>query len=98
MSTIGKSILKGAKEALAYAKGQKKGAKTHKIKVPKQVDVRAIRDKLHMTRREFADKFGFSIRTLEKWEQGIRLPETSARAYLTVITHKPKIVESILHC
>lgn len=97
MSKVGESLLKGAKEALAYAKGQTTGHKTHKIKVPAQVDVRSIRIKLHMSRREFADHFGFSIRTLEKWEQGIRQPEGSARAYLVVIDRNPKAVERALN-
>lgn len=92
MSKVGKSILKGAQEALAYAKGNRHGSKTHRVKVPKSVDVRAIREKLDMTRAEFAARFGFSIRTLEKWEQGIRQPEGAARAYLVVIHHNPEAV------
>ncbi len=97
MSKIGESLLKGAEEALTYARGQTKGHKIHKIKVPKQVDVRSIRVKLHMSRREFADHFGFSIRTLEKWEQGVRQPEGAARAYLVVIDRNPKAVEKALN-
>jgi len=96
MSQVGKSLLQGAEEALAYAKGQTKGAQSHKVKIPKQVDVRAIRVKLHMTRNEFAEHFGFSIRTLEKWEQGARQPEGAARAYLVVIAKNPKAVEAAL--
>ena len=96
MSKIGESLLRGAEEALAYAKGQKRKAKTHRVKVPLQVDVRGIRDKLHMTRREFADSFGFSLRTLEKWEQGVRQPEGAARAYLVVIARNPVAVETAL--
>ncbi|MDR3625215.1 MAG: hypothetical protein P4L45_00175, partial [Ignavibacteriaceae bacterium] len=49
--------------------------------------VSAIRDSLHMSRKAFCDAFGFSIRTLEKWERGERLPESPARAYLTVIAN-----------
>jgi putative transcriptional regulator len=96
MSKIGESVLRGAEEALAYARGQKTGAKTHKIRVPSHIDVRAIRVKLHMSRDEFANHFGFSIRTLEKWEQGARQPEGAARAYLTVIARNPQAVESAL--
>ncbi|MBS0290739.1 MAG: transcriptional regulator [Proteobacteria bacterium] len=96
MSKIGESILQGATEALEYAKGNKRSAKTHKVYVPKHVDVRAIREKLHMTRGEFADCYGFALRTLEKWEQGVRQPEGAARAYLCVIAHSPKTVESAL--
>lgn len=96
MSTVAESLLRGAAEALNYAKGQDIAAKTHKVKIPQQIDVRALRNKLHMTRNEFADNFGFSIRTLEKWEQGIRQPEGAARAYLTVIARNPKVVEAAL--
>jgi putative transcriptional regulator len=96
MSKIGESLLKGANEALAYASGHKKDAKTHNIKIPAQVNVRAIRNKLHMSRREFANNFGFSIRTLEKWEQGVRHPEGATRAYLIVIKRNPKAVELAL--
>lgn len=96
MSKVGESLLRGAREALLYSHGHKKGSKTHVFKVPEQVDVRAIRNKLHLSRHEFAHRFGFSLRTLEKWEQGLRRPEMAARAYLIVIARKPKIVESAL--
>ncbi|WP_202967531.1 helix-turn-helix domain-containing protein [Legionella brunensis] len=39
-----------------------------------------------MSRQQFSEEFGFSVRTLKKWERGERLPEASARAYLTVIS------------
>lgn len=97
MSKVGESLVRGAQEALAYAKGHKKRVKTHKINVPKQVNVRAIRDQLHMSRDEFAESFGFSIRTLEKWEQGIRQPKGPTRAYLTVIARKPEAVKMALN-
>lgn len=66
MSKVDQSVLQGAEEALSYAKGNKRGTKTPKVKVPKIINVRAIREKLQMIRDEFADHFGFSIRTLEK--------------------------------
>ncbi len=96
MSKLSKSLLQGAKEALAYAKKEKTGAKTHKVSIPQKVDVKKIRLELHLTRKQFADKYGFSIRTLEKWEQGIRQPEGAARAYLVVIARDHKAVELAL--
>lgn len=96
MSDVGKSLLKGARQALAYAKGKKLKAKTHKVIVPIEVDVKTIRHDLDMNRKEFCDNFGFSIRTLEKWEQGIRQPEGPARAYLIVIAHNPNAVVKAL--
>jgi putative transcriptional regulator len=96
MSKIGESLLRGAKQALAHARGKKIKAKIHKVVVPQQVNVKAIRLKLHLSRQEFADRYGFSIRTLEKWEQGIRAPESAARAYLVVIDRNHKAVEAAL--
>lgn len=46
-----------------------------------------------MSRSEFSSHFGFNLRTIEKWEQGVRQPDGSARAYLTVISKNPKPVE-----
>ncbi len=97
MSNVGNSLLKGAQEALNYARGDKQGARTHqKVKIPLQIDVCNIRMSLDMSRAEFSDKFGFSLRTLEKWERGERLPQGPARAYLTVIAKNPRAVQKAL--
>jgi putative transcriptional regulator len=96
MSKIGESLLKGAIEALDHAHGKKTKVKVHKVTIPKHIDVKAIRLKLHLTRQEFSNMYGFSIRTLEKWEQGIREPDGAARAYLVVIDRNHKAVESAL--
>jgi len=97
MSKIGESLLKGANEALAHARGKKSKAKTHKVLVPQHVDVKAIRLKLHLSQQQFANRFGFSVRTLEKWEQGVREPDTATRAYLTIIDRNHKAVEAALN-
>lgn len=96
MSKVGESLLRGAQEALAYAKKEKVKAKTHNILVPKDIDVKAIRRQLQLTQQAFAERYGISRRTLEKWEQGTRQPERTARAYLLVIQHNPEAVESAL--
>ena len=96
MSEIGESLIRGAMEALEYAKGQQDGSVTHKVVVPAQIDVAAIRNKMHMSRQKFSDEFGFSVRTLEKWERGERMPETPTRAYLMVIANNPDAVISAL--
>lgn len=97
MSEVGKSLIQGLEEALEYARGQPKGAIVHKVNVPEEIDVTAIREKLHMSRKKFSDEFGFSIRTLEKWERGERSPEGPARAYLTVIDKDSRAVMAALH-
>lgn len=97
MTSVGESLLKGAQEALAYAKGRSKAAISHKIAVPNQIDVLAIRNNLHMSRKAFSDEFGFSLRTLEKWERCERIPEGPTRAYLLVISKNPDAVRQALH-
>lgn len=97
MSDIGKSLIQGLEEAFDYINGQKNGVITHKVNVAEKIDVLAIRKKLHMNRQKFADEFGFSKRTVEKWERGERLPEGPTRAYLTVIEKNPSAVIAALH-
>lgn len=92
MSKVGESLLKGAEEALLYAKGNRKHANTKKVKIEDDIDVFDIRQNLNMSREEFSGEFGFSLRTLEKWERGERLPTGPTRAYLTVIARDPRAV------
>ena len=52
--------------------------------------------RLGLTQKEFALKFGFSVGTLRHWEQGQRMPEGPARVLLTIIDHDPVAVEKAL--
>lgn len=42
MENVGKSLLKGAGQALAYAKGKKIKARAHKVSMPTEADVKSI--------------------------------------------------------
>ena len=95
MSDVGYSILKGAKEALAYARGEAVEGE-YRVHIPTKLDVAAIRKGLGMTQPEFAVAFGFSVNTVRHWEQGTRAPEGPARAYLTVIERDPEAVRQAL--
>ncbi|HYD98213.1 MAG TPA: helix-turn-helix domain-containing protein [Alphaproteobacteria bacterium] len=95
MTKIGDSILRGLEEAVAYAGGTADKA-AYRRHVPERVDVRAIRGRLGLTQAAFCARFGFSLDTLRKWEQGVRQPEGPARAYLKVIDRNPAAVEAAL--
>jgi hypothetical protein len=69
----------------------------YKVSVPTDVDVKAIRGRLNMTQAKFSDTFGFSLDAVKHWEGGRRTPESSARAFLTVISRNPQAVISALH-
>ena len=61
------------------------------------LDVCQIRQKYHLTQADFSKLFGFSLRTLQQWEQGRRTPQGSARILLKVIDYAPEIVHKALH-
>lgn len=90
MSKAGESILRGAREALAYARGETEdGFVAH---VPRRIDVRAVRRRVGLSQARFAARFGFSLDALRNWEQGRRQPDLAARAFLTVIDREPDAV------
>ncbi len=66
--------------------------KFKRVHPPKEINVKAIREKLHISQKEFAGYFGVSVRTLQEWEQHRRTPTTIARNFLKVIDKAPKAV------
>ncbi len=93
MTKAGDSILKGAREAQAYAEGERDGYKVH---IPEHVDVKAIRASTGMSQAKFAARYGFSPDSIRNWEQGRRQPDVAARAYLLVIASEPEAVDRAL--
>ena len=89
MSKAGQSILRGARQSSAYARGERDGFVAH---VPDDVDVAAIRSRLGLSQAEFAARFGFKLDALQNWEQGRRYPDAAARAFLSVIDREPDAV------
>ncbi|MGO8865862.1 MAG: helix-turn-helix domain-containing protein [Alphaproteobacteria bacterium] len=93
MSKSGRSILRGARQALAYARGAREGFVAH---VPEEVDVATIRKRLGLSQADFAMRFGFKLDAVQNWEQGRRRPEGAARAFLRVIEREPAAVQRAL--
>jgi putative transcriptional regulator len=94
MTSVFQDLKNGLKEVDAFLSGETEG---YKVSVPTDVDVKAIRGRLHMTQSKFSDMFGFSLDAVKHWEGGRRTPEASARAFLTVISKNPAAVLSALH-
>ena len=95
MSKIGASILRGFEEAIAFAEGTA-DVSLYRVHIPPDIDIKAIRGRLGLTQQEFASRFGFNITTLSHWEQGRRVPDGTARAYLRVIDREPQAVQKAL--
>ncbi len=96
MSKAGKEIIAGAEQALAYIKGDKTRGRAYRVRT-RDIDVKAIREKLHMTQEVFAETFAIPVSTLKKWETNNRVPEGPAKAYLMVIEKNPSAVKKALH-
>lgn len=60
------------------------------------VNVKKIREKLHLSQVKFATYFGVSVRTIQDWEQHRHNPNRTARNFLTVISKEPKAVQRAL--
>jgi putative transcriptional regulator len=94
VSKLGTRLIKAAKEARAFARGEiTDGFVVH---VPDDVDVKRLRKKLKCSQSEFSKRFGFAIDAVQDWEQHRRTPDRTARVYLTVIAREPEAVKRAL--
>jgi putative transcriptional regulator len=58
--------------------------------------VKVLRQRLGMTRAEFAEAFRLPIATLLDWEQHRGMPDAPARALLLAIERDPKVMRQLL--
>jgi len=56
------------------------------------VDIKRIRNRLHVSQSQFSLMIGVSKSTLQNWEQGRRQPEGAAKALLRVVDKQPQAV------
>ena len=94
-SKMGKRLIAAMKEVVDHVEGRA-ALPMRYVEVPEDVDVRAIRSRLGLSQAEFSRLYVVRPRSLQKWEQGRRRPESAARAYLTVINRNPEAVEKAL--
>ena len=82
-------LVASLKEGSAILQGTSPAARAFDVK---PVDVKRIRNEYHLTQREFAAMMGVSVRTLQNWEQGRRVPDGPARVLLQVAARHPQAV------
>lgn len=92
-NAAGRRILKGANQILDYLRGDQTQAQTISIEKP---DLRGLRAKLKLSQEQFAEVYGIPLRTVQSWEQGVRHPDATARAYLKTIERIPAQVRNAL--
>jgi putative transcriptional regulator len=82
------------KEAIAIKQGKHPASRTTLLSEP---DAKQVRDKLELSREQFAILIGVSERTIEKWEQGVARPSGAARSLLIVADKNPEAVLNALY-
>lgn len=87
----GVELEQAARDILAHVKGEK-AFPTRRFVLPDPIDVKRIREATKMTQAEFARAFCINPRSLQDWEQGCRSPDTTTRAYLSVIARDREAV------
>lgn len=94
-ASLGDLVVRGLNEGISHARGETV-LPTRTVYIPETVDVHAIRERTGLSQSRFADRYGFSLRTLQEWEQGRARPDNAVRAYLLVIDRDRTAVEKAL--
>lgn len=87
---FGHELIASLQEAVAIMRDDKEPARVHLP--PDVVNVRALRDRLGLSRAAFAERFGLAVAAVRDWEQGLRRPDPAARVLLLVIARSPEVV------
>ena len=85
---IGIEILQGIREVKAHKAG-KIALRSHELAKP--APPKNIRAKLHLSQSAFAGLMGVSLRTVQDWEQGRRVPSGPAKSLLRIAEHHPEV-------
>jgi putative transcriptional regulator len=87
---VADELVASLEEAAAILRGEQDAARVHLP--PGWIDVRAIRERLGLSRAAFAERFGLAVAAVRDWEQGLRRPDPAARVLLLVIARTPEAV------
>ena len=85
---IGLEILEGIREIKAYKAG-KVDLRTRELTEPSTPQ--EIRKQLDLSQAAFAGLMGVSLRTVQDWEQGRRVPSGPAKSLLRIAEQRPEV-------
>ena len=103
MSKLFKGLKKGLKDALAFSE-RKITLKTELIEIPEPPsdynadDIRRIREKGHYSQGIFAKVLNVSVKTVQSWEAGTRVPSHATLRLLEIVDkgfYRPQIARSV---
>ena len=88
---VGREIEAALGEVLSHVRGEA-ALPCRIVDDPAAEHILALRKRMKLSRRKFADRFGLDARALQDWEHGRRVPDRAARVLLTVIDRDPEAV------
>jgi putative transcriptional regulator len=86
-------LLESVREGAAILRGEQQPSRTFTIQEP---DVKEIRERYNLSQGQFASLLGISVKTLQNWEQGRRIPRGPARVLLQVAAKHPEAVWDVV--
>jgi DNA-binding transcriptional regulator YiaG len=90
-------LVESLKEAGAISRGEIPASRQFLIGDGDSLDVRGVREHAGLSQNEFANLMHVSVKTLQNWEQGRRVPTGAAVALLHVFKKAPDVVVKALN-
>lgn len=85
-------------EALEYSRGAQVNARTTVLPAPPEPmskqEIIELRQRLNCSQAVFARLLNVSVKTVQAWEQGVRVPSDAALKLLSVAKHHPEALLS----
>ena len=103
-SELGRKLIAGLEQAIAYERGEFEPPRVRRLPLsarqtavakPPRYDaarIQAIRDRLALSQRVFAEALNVSPATVRAWEQGARVPEGPTRRLLEIAEEAPEVL------
>jgi len=91
-------MMESAEQALAYERGARAGYRVTQVAVPKppqpmsSTQITQLRKRLKYSQSVFARVLNVSTKTVQAWEQGVRVPSDAALKLLTIAKNRPEVL------
>jgi putative transcriptional regulator len=85
----------GLEEGIAHANGELTLKTVDVPEAPPEIDAKtlvALREQAEMSQAVFAKVLYVSAKTVQSWEQGVRVPSRAARRLIHIFTEQPGVV------
>jgi putative transcriptional regulator len=86
-------LVASVREGGKILRGKAKPSRSFVVETP---NVKKIRSTYKLSQPEFAALMGISVKTLQNWEQGRRVPEGAARVLLQVVAKHPEVIWDVV--